>query len=176
MVSITSSPANIRYPSLNVQIGTDYPLVARSFGSSYLWSPSDGLSSDNSDSTTTSNFSHTQDYIIQIKTASGCSTYDSLLVNAFVIKGILVPTAFSPNGDGLNDLLKPTLINIYQLNYFRIYNKWGQLIFQSSNPAIGWDGTFKGATQAIGNYIWMAQGIDIDGKTVTNSGQVLIVR
>jgi len=176
VVSITSSPANIRYPSLNVQIGTNYPLVARNFGSSYLWAPSDGLSSDNSDSTTTSNFSHTQDYIIQIKTASGCSTYDSLLVNAFVIKGILVPTAFSPNGDGLNDVLKPTLINIYQLNYFRIYNKWGQLVFQTSNPANGWDGTYKGATQAIGNYIWMAQGIDIDGKIVTNSGQVLIVR
>jgi gliding motility-associated-like protein len=98
------------------------------------------------------------------------------LVNVYNVKGILVPTAFTPNGDGLNDILRPFTIDIKQLNYFRIFNKWGQLIFESNNTAIGWDGSYQGAPQASGNYVWIAQGIDNKGQVVNQHGQVLLIR
>lgn len=161
---------------MNVQSGTVFPLQARTFGDSYLWTPPVGLDAYTIDNPVTKNFTQTQDYIIQIKTNANCITYDTLLVKAFTVKGILVPTAFSPNGDGTNDKLKPTLINIVQLVYFRIYNKWGQLIFETSDPAKAWDGRWKGMQQDIGNYVWMAEGIDVDGNKVSNHGQVLIIR
>ncbi len=176
IVTFYPLPANERYPTVNVQIGTNFPLQARNFGTAYYWNPPVGLNRPDTIAPVTDNFSRTQDYIVQIKTGDGCFVYDTLLVKAFVVKGILVPTAFSPNGDGLNDILKTTLINMKMLTYFRIFNKWGQLIFESANPQNGWDGTFKGKAQSVDNYIWIAKGIDTDGKNVENHGQVLLVR
>jgi len=177
IVVLQPSPAGIRYSPINVEVGTAFTLQARNIGDHYLWTPGTGLSDDNTADPTTDNFTHTQDYVIQIiKTSANCITYDSLLVNAYEVKGLLVPTAFSPNNDGKNDKLYITLINIKQLNYFRVYNEWGQLLFQTSNSNTGWDGTYQGVPQPIANYVWVAQGIDADGKSVTDHGSVLIVK
>ena len=177
IVLIQPSPAGIRYSSINVEVGTAFPLQARNIGDHYLWTPGTGLSDDNTADPTTDNFTHTQDYVIQIiKTGANCITYDSLLINAYEVKGLLVPTAFSPNGDGKNDKLNITLINIKQLNYFRIYDEWGKLLFQTSNSGTGWDGTYQGVPQPIANYVWVAEGVDGDGKSVTDHGSVMIVR
>ena len=56
---------------------------------------------------------------------------------------IYVPNAFTPNKDGLNDLLKPFMIGIRELKYFRIFNRWGQLVFETQDPNNGWDGRIK---------------------------------
>ena len=89
---------------------------------------------------------------------------------------IFVPSAFSPNGDGRNDILKPIMVGIKQLFYFRIYNRWGQLLFSTSETGKGWDGTFSGVKQASGTYVYETQGVDYTGKNVLRKGTVVLIR
>jgi gliding motility-associated-like protein len=98
------------------------------------------------------------------------------LVKPYRIRGIIVPTAFSPNGDGLNDHLQVLLIDMKSLSYFKIFNKWGQQIFETSDANNSWDGTMNGQPQDIGNYVWLAQGIDNEGNVVNQHGQVVLIR
>jgi gliding motility-associated-like protein len=87
----------------------------------------------------------------------------------------VVPTAFTPNGDGHNDVLYVKGGPFKELD-FRVYNEWGNLIFHSESQSIGWDGTYKGKIQPEGTYVWTVGGILIDGTDVKASGDVNILR
>jgi gliding motility-associated-like protein len=65
-----------------------------------------------------------------------------------------VPTAFTPNGDGTNDVIYADGWGIKKLNYFKIYNRWGQLVFESNDIKVGWDGTYNGVPQNMETYIY----------------------
>jgi gliding motility-associated-like protein len=105
-------------------------------------------------------------------------TIDTQLVRVFRVTDIQVPDAFSPNGDGNNDRLYPFLIGIVELKYFRVYNRWGNLVFETknSNPSLGWDGTFKGQLQPAETFIWMAEGIDLYGQSIKRGGNTILIR
>ncbi len=94
----------------------------------------------------------------------------------FVAEDIYVPRVFTPNGDGVNDILRPILVGIPVFHYFSIYNRWGNLIFTTQDPNAGWDGTFKGVIQPVETYLWIAEGINSEGKTVVQKGMVSLVR
>ncbi|HUB60580.1 MAG TPA: Ig-like domain-containing protein [Puia sp.] len=89
---------------------------------------------------------------------------------------IYVPRAFSPNNDGTNDLLKPILVGIADFHYFTVYNRWGNIVFTTTDPNQGWDGTLKGVPQPIETYLWIAEGIDTNGKKIVAKGMVSLVR
>ncbi|HEY4107906.1 Ig-like domain-containing protein [Puia sp.] len=89
---------------------------------------------------------------------------------------IYVPRVFTPNNDGTNDILKPILVGISQFHYFNIYNRWGNLIFTTQDPNQGWDGTFKGVPQPVETYLWIGEGIDVNGKKIVQRGMVSLVR
>jgi gliding motility-associated-like protein len=89
---------------------------------------------------------------------------------------IYVPRVFTPNGDGVNDVLKPILVGITTFQYFTVYNRWGNIIFQTTDPNSGWDGTFKGVPQPVETYLWIAAGIDENGKTIVQKGMTSLVR
>ena len=89
---------------------------------------------------------------------------------------IYVPRVFTPNGDGVNDVLKPILVGITTFQYFTVYNRWGNIIFQTTDPNAGWDGTFKGVPQPVETYLWIAAGIDENGKTIVQKGMTSLVR
>jgi gliding motility-associated-like protein len=89
---------------------------------------------------------------------------------------IYVPTAFTPNSDGRNDLLKPVLAGIKELRYFRVYNRWGQLLFETKSEQRGWDGTIQGRRQATEVVVWIAEGLGDDGKVYTKKGTCVLVR
>jgi gliding motility-associated-like protein len=89
---------------------------------------------------------------------------------------IYVPRAFSPNNDGTNDLLKPILVGIQEFHYFTVYNRWGNILFTTTDPNQGWDGTFKGVAQPVETYLWIAEGIDVNGKKIVAKGMTSLVR
>jgi len=89
---------------------------------------------------------------------------------------IYVPRAFSPNNDGTNDLLKPILVGIQTFHYFTVYNRWGNIVFTTTDPNQGWDGTFKGVPQPVETYLWIAEGIDVNGKKIVAKGMTSLVR
>jgi gliding motility-associated-like protein len=174
-VFIDKARPGITYPVEYAVINLPYRLAARSFGSSVLWDPVVYL--DNATNVSPI-FKGPEDqlYTIDIKTNTGCVTVDTQLVK--VIKGvdIYVPTAFTPNGDGLNELLRPTLMGVKELQYFRIYNRWGQLIFETKTKRDGWNGRINGAPQATGVVVWEVQALGVDGKTYAKRGTSVLVR
>jgi gliding motility-associated-like protein len=89
---------------------------------------------------------------------------------------IYVPNAFTPNGDGVNDELKPVMYGIKQLNYFRVYNRWGQLFYQSQSANQGWNGIFKGAKQEMQTVAWTLEALGVDGVIYTKKGTTILLR
>ena len=107
---------------------------------------------------------------------SGCLTYDTLYVRVFDNEDIQVPTAFSPNGDGHNDYLDVFPVGITKFLSFKIYSRWGNVIFETTDPQKKWDGNFKGQKQPSDTYVWMAQGKNAKGQVVTKRGQTVLIR
>ena len=89
---------------------------------------------------------------------------------------IYVPTAFTPNNDGLNDLLRPLSIGLKKLHYFRIFNRWGQLLFETKTDGAGWDGRLHGIPQAAQVVVWVIEGIGVDNKIYRRKGTSMLVR
>lgn len=116
-------------------------------------------------------------YIVRATDAAGCYGEDDIKVTIFETgPDIFVPSAFTPNGDGKNDIIKPICVGISKLNFFRIYNRWGQLVFNTSQIGVGWDGTINGTPQATSNFVYMAQGIDYTGKIIFKKGNIVLIR
>jgi gliding motility-associated-like protein len=87
-----------------------------------------------------------------------------------------MPNAFTPNGDGLNDVFRIPAGNQNKLIRFLIYNRWGKAIFQTTDKAKGWDGAYYGIKQPMGVYIYMIEMETANGKTVRSKGTVTLVR
>ncbi|MEI6899058.1 MAG: choice-of-anchor L domain-containing protein [Bacteroidota bacterium] len=91
-------------------------------------------------------------YWVKVSDSTGCSTSDTTLVKEV---GLLVPTAFTPNGDGKNDLFLVEGIDKSLPFSFDIFDRWGTQVFHTNDPLIGWDGTFKNQLLQTGSYIWI---------------------
>jgi gliding motility-associated-like protein len=87
-----------------------------------------------------------------------------------------MPSGFTPNHDGRNDVIRPILAGIKQLIYFRVYNRWGQLVFSTSEVNKGWDGDVGGSQQSSQNFVYMVQAIDYTGKVIVKRGNFVLVR
>lgn len=173
---IIESPAEgIRYPLEYALVELPVTLKARQFGEMATWSPGTWLDNTN---TYTPVFKGSSDqlYLIEIVTAAGCVTIDTQFVKTIDKVEVFVPTAFSPNNDGKNDRLRPTLKGIKELRYFRIFNRGGQVVYDSKTALPGWDGKFGGVPQSTQVYVWMLGGIGLDGKLYTQKGTCLLVR
>lgn len=175
-IIVQTSPESIRYPALNAVASRDLQLRAREFsGATYQWSPGTALSSSTI-ADPIFNHSSAQEYIISITTSAGCEVTDTLLVRIFAEKKIYVPDYFTPNNDGKNDRLIPLLVGITKLSSFRIWNRWGQLVYLTKKDGEGWDGIYQGVKQPMETYLWIAEGLDIDGKIIRANGSSVLVR
>ncbi|HWJ91996.1 MAG TPA: gliding motility-associated C-terminal domain-containing protein, partial [Flavisolibacter sp.] len=89
---------------------------------------------------------------------------------------LYVPTAFTPNNDGLNDRLKVVPVGIQSFGYFAVYDRWGQLIYRTTNYNEGWDGTFRGTKQPSATFVYVTEAIDYRGKRLFRKGTVTLLR
>ena len=145
----------------------------------FLWSPSTGLNFTTIQNpvTTLNAEIGSITYTVRATDSAGCYGEDNIKVTIFKTgPDIFVPKAFTPNGDGLNDILKPICVGIQQLNYFRIFNRWGQMVFSTSEIGKGWDGKINGIDQNPDNFVYLAQGVDYTGKIVFRKGNVILIR
>jgi gliding motility-associated-like protein len=115
-------------------------------------------------------------YKITARTANGCEGTDQVLVKVYKGPEIYVPNAFSPNNDSKNDVLRAIPIGMKEFHYFRIYNRWDQPIFYTSDPAVGWNGKIDAREQSTGTFVWIAEAVDYKGNIVQRKGTVTIVR
>ena len=116
---------------------------------------------------------------VRLIVESNKSCYDTAMKYIKVVNNcyIAVPSAFTPNGDGKNDYLYP--INAYKASslQFRVFNKYGQQLFETKDWTHKWDGTFNGRAQASGVYVWMLEYTDVEtGKKVFQKGTTVLIR
>lgn len=153
----------------------------------YAWTPVTGLSNPNSTVgpgslnipnpvVTVGAIGQDVQYQVIASTIAGCRGEGYITVRIYKGPDIYVPTGFSPNGDGKNDKFTPFPVGMKSYNYFRVFNRWGQLVFSTKTLNEGWDGRFSGAEQASGVYVWMIEGLTRDNRVVTKKGTVMLIR
>lgn len=144
---------------------------------SYQWTPSLGLNNTQirTPQAVLNNVGSTT-YVVTARTAEGCEASDGVMITAFAKADLYVPTAFTPNGDGKNDQAVVIPAGIRTLVFFRIYNRWGELLFMTNDASRGWNGTYKGQPQDSNVFVWEAKGVDINGNVLFKKGTVTLIR
>lgn len=146
----------------------------------FTWSPPTGLNSihiANPVAVLWGETAQSLEYTVKAARPDGCYGTDAIKVKVYrTAPDIFVPNAFSPNNDRRNDVIYPVCVGITRLDFFRIYNRWGQLIFSTSTINKGWDGTLGGVKQSSGTFVYVVQGVDITGKVIAKRGTLELVR
>ena len=142
----------------------------------YYWNPTDYLTysqSGNPQATPLEDITYT---VTGVSLLQGCPQIDSFRVKV-VPQQVFVPNAFSPNGDGNNDVFKVgTIRNMVNIPEFRVFNRWGQEMFYTTDVTKGWDGNYKGVKQDSGVYHYIIRVAYANGKTQFLKGDVTLIR
>lgn len=144
-------------------------------GVSYVWSPAGPLNNPfiQNPLAVLSNDTY---FNLHVTDDIGCTADDGVFVKVYIGPEYHVPNAFTPNGDGLNDVFRPIPSGMRSTTFFRVYNRLGQLVFQTNEWLKGWDGTFKGKKAEEGTYVWVIKGQDVNGFDVDMKGTVILLR
>jgi len=141
----------------------------------FLWSPTTGLSTIDVLNPTAS-LQRDQSYFLTAVTDAGCEFQDNVKITIFKFPGVLVPSAFTPNHDGLNDVLRPRYNGIKRLDFFAVYNRWGELVFKTSDMGKGWDGNFNGRSESTQTFVWIVNAEGFDGKKYQLRGTTTLIK
>jgi gliding motility-associated-like protein len=176
-VLVNRAAPGIRYPDVVVPLGSSKFIHVRdSIGQTYNWKPAAQLTSPWSQYT---EFYATYDdikYLIDITDQHTCVTTDTMQLLILRKPGYYLPTAFTPNDDGLNDVARPYLIGMKALKSFSIFDRWGNQVFYTTREGEGWDGKFKGEKANAGVYVWVLVFKNADDKEVSEKGTITIIR
>jgi gliding motility-associated-like protein len=144
----------------------------------FVWTPSVGLSNPSIANPVVTVGAIGQDiqYRVIASTQAGCRGEGYVKVRVYKGPDIYVPTGFTPNNDGKNDKFTPFPVGMKSYNYFRVFNRWGQVVFSTTRLNDGWDGRWGGVDQAGGTYVWMIEGLTKDNRVITKKGTVVMIR
>lgn len=170
----TTPTVTIQPADTTIKPGTKALLnVQASNVASYQWSPPSRVESPSVGTTSTVALDQTVNYTLTVTSANGCKASATSIVR--VSGPFMMPSAFTPNKDGLNDLfIIPAYANI-ELEEFSVFNRWGIKVFSTSDVSKGWDGTVKGVKGDSGAYVYVIRGRNGEGK-VFLKGTVMLVR
>ncbi len=112
---------------------------------------------------------------LRVSDPFGCYATDSLLITPQPCCTVYFPSAFTPNGNGRNDVFRPLYQGYHNFHNFRITNRWGQTVFESTNSEMSWDGKYNGVPQDMGVYYYFVK-YDCGGETLTKTGDVTLIR
>lgn len=168
-------PAVDAGPNQQMILGDIIQLSAVGTGQ-FVWSPDSGLACSTCQKTQASPLQTTQ-YTVEITDANGCKNTDSMMV--FVVcsdQVIYIPNAFTPDGDEVNPVFKIYGTGIKELNFLRIYNRWGEKVFETNDLNKGWDGTHRGKLQEPGVYVYYMEAICTTGQIIAKQGNISLLR
>jgi gliding motility-associated-like protein len=146
-------------------------------GLNYTWTSPSGInitSPFSADAFVTLN--NDAQFYLKVTDAIGCEGRDTVFIKVYEGPTYYIPNAFTPNGDGLNEIFRAIPVGMSNTTYFRIFNRNGQLMFETNQWLKGWDGTFKGKPQPNGAYIWMVAGTSKYNRKVEMKGTVMLIR
>ena len=168
-------------PVIPVGTGIDLPVTYSSNIHLYNWSPSNTLSCNNCD-VPYANPKFTTTYRVNVTDSNGCKTNSEITVRVVCNeKNYFVPNTFTPNGDGVNDVFYPRGSSIDRIQSMRVFNRWGQLVFEKKNFSAniisqGWNGTFQGRPANMDTYVYTLEYLCENGELISLKGNVTLVR
>ena len=166
-------------PNQTISFGESVTLFTSGPVANYVWTPPTWLSSSTAQNPVAKPRETTL-YTVTATDANNCIATDTVRITVKLpddVKDIFVPSAFTPNNDGRNDLLRPFLPRALQLQEFTIYNRWGRLVFSSALKEEGWNGKIADVPQDAGVYVWMIKAIDpVTGKLQERKGTFTLIR
>lgn len=118
-------------------------------------------------------------YIVEVTDKNGCTDTAGVTIKDVPCCQLVLPNAFSPNGDGLNDIYSPNNLGPMLMNNFSIYNRWGEKVYSNASNAKGWDGSYKGTPCDAGTYYYR---IEYDcqnpggSRMITQKGEISLIR
>lgn len=166
---ISALPANFLFGDTAICSYETITLKPSGVYTSYLWSTT---------ATTSSISVRTPgQYWLLVKDRNDCEGTDTVQVNAKdCMTGVYFPTAFTPNGDGKNEILKPAIFGLVKNYLYTVYNRWGEIVFRSDDPSRGWDGRNSGRPQDSNVFVWTCTYQLEGGKTEHTSGTAMLIR
>lgn len=169
VITINPNPVVTITPSSTLITTLDNVIISATGGDTYFWNTGETTSN------ITSNPQMNAQYCVTVTTTSGCS--DEACVDIFVFgeSTLHVPNVFTPNGDLINDVFYISSKNITELS-FKIFNRWGESLFETSDPLKGWDGKYKGQLVTDGVYEFILSAKGVDGVVYKKSGHVSVFK
>lgn len=157
--------------------GTPHTLKG-SGGVQYLWSVTNGNATINNPNAAMPQaiLNSNSLFALKVTDIAGCIGYDTVYVQIYDDARYYVPNSFTPNGDGLNDVFRAVPSGISRTEWFRVFNRYGEVVFETNQWLKGWDGTFKGKLQPTGTYIWAVKGYNSKGAPVEMKGTVNLIQ
>lgn len=180
--SVTDSVLVTMNPKLAVFAGNDtnailnrpHQLMATG-GVDYVWSPVSPLNNPFIANPLATLNKDTY-FTVLVTDNIGCQASDTVFIKVYEGPYYYLPNAFTPNGDGFNDVFRPIPVGIRSTDYFRVFNRFGQVMYETRQWMQGWDGNIKGKPAATGTYVWVIKGIDTNGSVVEMKGTVILIR
>jgi len=159
---------------ITIYLGDNTQLTATG-GGTYLWSPAAGLSCTTcANPTATPN--QTTTYCVFVTDANNCMDSACIKINVEIpCAEIFVPTAFSPNNDGANEL-ECVMGDCIEEFHFAIYDRWGEKVFETNDQKICWDGTYKGKPMNTAEFVYFLKATTTKGETLIKEGSITLVR
>jgi len=174
--SINIDQLNIQVPpNQTIDAGQSVQLSVTGGGTVFNWTPPQWLSDPHIQNPIAKPLNDIE-YTVTVTNDLGCQAVDSVFIHVKAVEGIYVPSAFTPDNDGLNDVIIPILGVRYNLAAFTIYNRWGQKIFSTTESGKGWDGTMNGHAQDAGTYVWIIVVTDSQKNKTEKKGTVTLIR
>jgi gliding motility-associated-like protein len=172
LVTVNINPSSNAGPDKVIIRGQSATLDGSAGGTAirYLWTPGNNLIGSDS-LTPVVNPSSSQTYVLNVFSDKGCETArDSVSVKVY--QQLYVPNAFTPNGDGINDNWYIETLKAYPGAEVKVFDRYGQIVFDNRGQAISWDGTFKGELQSSGAYVYL---IDLKNNLPVIKGVVNLI-
>jgi gliding motility-associated-like protein len=138
----------------------------------FVWTPTELVFCDTCQSTTTLP-DETTTYTVILTDSLGCINYDQVTI--YVTSELWIPNAFTPNGDGTNDVFFVKTLRISKFELF-IFDRWGELLFYTDDKTQGWDGFYKGTLAKTESYVWKIKYEGLDGKPGKRYGTVTLLK
>ncbi len=141
----------------------------------YIWTPSFGLSNDTIVNPIALNKIETTYYLYSI-TKEGCEKNSKVNIKRYTGPALYIPNAFTPNDDHINDVVHVFPVGIKKFIHFSIYNRWGNLVFRTTDPSKGWDGKYKGVLQSNNVFIAVSEAIDYRANSLKYKGTISVLK
>jgi len=175
VVTIIPVPTAFAGGDITITAGSSYTIDADA-SDNFNWSPGEGLSCTTCEDPVATPL-ETTTYTLTAENDFGCRAVDSMVITILCSEDILyIPNAFSPNGNGKNDLFRVRADGIRELNFLRVYDRWGELVFETSDKTTGWDGTYKGEKLPPAVYVWYLRAVCGDGFIIERQGNVTLMK